>query len=185
MELLSIIIPSDFILQQTTLSWKEILYGIQNQLINPAIAIKIAENQIGENICSDNYLIELAALNHNDSVLNYVIKLAETDTIPIELIEEKWLYLLLYWLFLNSTQYVNPLEIVENIYCEFNYPKQIVKFIRYMPNDDPDLGNKKLNELNLYKKWGEYLNIFASKWLNPPAAAIISETVHKLIEDLE
>lgn len=52
-----------------------------------------------------------------------------------EEIKEKWLYLILKWLYKNRSKYKDPLAIVEELYEEFEYPEDMKTFVRYMPSD--------------------------------------------------
>jgi hypothetical protein len=61
------------------------------------------------------------------------------------------------WLFNNRENYSDTLDLVVQIYSNFDYPENIAEFIRYMPSDDLDLGSLELNEGRLYEKWKEYL----------------------------
>lgn len=84
-----------------------------------------------------------------------------------EEIKEKWLYLILKWLYKNRSKYEDPLEIVEELYEEFEYPENMKAFVRYMPSDSGDLGSLELNRERLYKNWKKYLVDFEEEkgWL--------------------
>jgi len=69
----------------------------------------------------------------------------------------RWLYLVLAWLFEHRAGLDDPLQAVETVYAEFDYPEEIAKLVRYMATDDPDLGDAKLNENRLLEKWEQHL----------------------------
>lgn len=102
--------------------------------------------------------LKLAIIESNESIFPYIEKLIEIEKPQNkEEIEKKWIYILMYWTYLNIDQYDDPLLVVEDIYCEFNHPQLLSKFIRYMPSDEPDLGSKELNIQRIYKRWQIYL----------------------------
>lgn len=51
----------------------------------------------------------------------------------------------------------DPLDDVETVYAEFDYPPEVGRFVRYMPSDEPDLGSRERNEARLVEKWERYL----------------------------
>ena len=49
------------------------------------------------------------------------------------MIREKWLYILLSWLWINRESFEDTLDEVESIYTDFDYPAEIESFIKYIP----------------------------------------------------
>lgn len=64
------------------------------------------------------------------------------------------LYVLPAWLYCNRTQFTDPFQIVEEIYAEFDYPEEIVTFVRYMPAEDP----RRAGEQSMLDAWRNYLD---------------------------
>lgn len=78
-------------------------------------------------------------------------------------IREKWLYVILSWLWNNRINFEDPLSEVENIYADFDYPVQIESFIKYIPPTDgydPSLYSYMKNIDRLMKSWESYLQKF-------------------------
>jgi len=50
---------------------------------------------------------------------------------------EKWLYLVLAWLFEHRAEFEEPLSQVEVVYSDFDYPASIEGFVRYIPLRTP------------------------------------------------
>ncbi len=75
-------------------------------------------------------------------------------------VHEKFLYVILSWLYDNRHNVTDPLEAIEIIYADFNYSNEIQGLIRYMPNDDVSISSLKCNVglENIYNKWREYLD---------------------------
>lgn len=166
MDSLSVVLPYDFVTKKVQLTWRDILYAIDRQIFLPKAAVEHAIIELSNVEDFTQPLLDLASLTKNESVQPYMYELANLEPEqPNENIEEKWLYLILAWLFENRGNYSDPLGIVEQIYADFNYPTQISAFIRYMPSDEPDLGSSGLNEARLYKKWEVYLKEQEKKYV--------------------
>jgi hypothetical protein len=155
-------IPYLFVCEHTKLSWRDALWGYEHQLIGWSTIVDLAMEKLysGSN---DPLEIELASLTKMETyqVGDLLRKIANAT--PEEssiLVQRKWLYLLLAWLFENKASVSDPLEEVETIYANFDYPSEIESFIRYMPvtdDYDPSAHTKDENEARLFDKWREYL----------------------------
>ena len=80
-------------------------------------------------------------------------------------LRDKWLYLVLAWLYEQRGAVPDPLQTVEEVYADFGYPEEIAGLIRYMPMDGPDLGSREANERRLFERWRQYLDSAAAKHL--------------------
>ena len=69
----------------------------------------------------------------------------------------KWAFLILAWVYEHRDSFEDPLDLVEKLYADLDYPEQVAPFVRYMPTDEPDLGSRGQNEQRLFQKWAEYL----------------------------
>ena len=78
--------------------------------------------------------------------------------------KEKYLYAVLKWVYKNQSTFSEPLEAVECIYADFDYPEIISKFVRYASNNEPDLGSRELNIKRIYNNWEKYLETEKIKW---------------------
>lgn len=158
MAYLSINFNYEFIISKVKLTWGDIEYGIENKYISSDIAIDHAMHELAE--CEDysQDLIDLASLSKGDTVYPYLMKLAEVSKeLKDNIIKEKWMYLILDWIYNNKNKYSDPLGIVEEIYADFDYPEIILSFVRYMPSNEVDLGSVELNDARLFKNWKNYL----------------------------
>lgn len=159
MELLALKIRRDFIESKLGgLTWQDALFGLENQLIDPRAIQELAVTDLDQPEPPAS-LIELATSETHDPVLDQVRDLAERESIQADsLSSRRWLYLVLAWLFEHRDQLPDPLQAVETVYAEFDYPEDVAGFVRYMPSDDPDLADRQLNEERLIGKWGRYLS---------------------------
>jgi hypothetical protein len=76
--------------------------------------------------------------------------LANKDLSPATDTTKPWIFLLLSFLFEHQENYDDPLEIVEELYADFNYPEEISSLVRYMPppkeSKDPKDGYLKIGK---------------------------------------
>lgn len=167
MQLVSFELRYDFVSKRVNLTWKDILYAINRNLLPSDSAIEHATAKISQSEEYNQSLLDLASLYKGESVQPYLDELAKLDSGQDDtILNEKWLYLVLDWVFENKDNYVDPLGIVEQIYADFDYPEVIAAFVRYMPSDEPSLGTAKLNEARLYEKWKDYLDIQSKRFLD-------------------
>lgn len=76
-------------------------------------------------------------------------------------VARKWLYIVLSWLFENRSDVADPLKEVETVYADFNYPKEIESFVRYMPTQggyDTTMCSPEDNYARLKLNWETYLS---------------------------
>jgi hypothetical protein len=159
MEFIKLQISPEFIQNRTHLTWRQFLFGMENDLISPEAAAEFAVQQLGKESDSSSTLVELAILSEGESSSHLVQRLAAAEPDEdIGEIQKKWLYLVLAWIFDHKNVYSDPLGAVEIVYADFGYPKEIASFVRYMPMLDADLGSKKANEERLYDKWKSFID---------------------------
>lgn len=152
-------IPYEFISQRVKVGWNEIKFGLDHQLTTPKTAIEKATQQLCDTDTASPEVIELAGLAASEPVADLITRLAKAETSPDdEYVKAKWLYLALAWLFENRESLVDPLSLVEEVYSDFDYPREIASFVRYMPMEGPDLKNREQNEARLFDNWKAYLD---------------------------
>lgn len=159
MDSLSIELKYDLVSKKVTLSWHDILYAIDKGLLSTDSAIEHATKIVSQDEEYNQTILDLASLYKGEPIQPYLGELAKLESEYNETeITEKWLYLVLDWVFEKKDSFSDPLSIVEEIYVEFDYPELITSFVRYMPIDESSLGSLELNEARLYKKWKDYLD---------------------------
>jgi len=150
-------VPYSYAISKVDFSWKEILFALNHELLSSYSAVEHAMEELK---CADNYpdlLVELASLGENEPVRELVEGLAYLEKDTVLNIEAKWLYVLLSWVYENRSNYDDALQIIEQVYADFGYPKSIESFVRYMPSDEPSLGSVEKDTERLYEKWNSYL----------------------------
>lgn len=159
MDLIKLNITPEFIRERTHLTWREALFGIDNELLSPRAAVDFAAHQLEVQENAEPALVELAGVCSGESVRDLVEQLVAAEPPQVsEAMRRKWIFLVLAWIFEHKESYPDPLRVVEEVYADFGYPDAITSFVRYMPMDEPDLGSREANESRLYEKWKRYLD---------------------------
>lgn len=159
MELIKLKIPSSFVTDRTCLSWRDVCFGLENELLDPQAAIDLAAARLAAFEYPLSILIDLASADRNEPTRAIVEQLAEAEPpYPADEIRDKWLFIVLAWVYEHRSRYGDPLQILEEVYSDFGYPAQMTGFVRYMPMELPDLGSRAANEQRLVENWRRYLD---------------------------
>ena len=132
-------LPTDFVLSHTFLTWREALWGYEHQWIDWSCLSELATRRINSPGESKPAELELASMVASESAgaIGQARKLAEGEpAAPKDTLMKKWLYLLLRWVFENRERFSDPFALAEEIFCDFEHPLDMAKFIRYMPPGD-------------------------------------------------
>lgn len=155
-------VPWTFIRKMMPLSWEEASWGYHRGYLGWLDIVGLASHrlELGE---GDATVIELAGLSKSDAhqtedlLSQLVLEPVDGDE---KTIKAKWLYLSLAWLFKNRMAFPDPLEMIETIYADFDYPGEVAPFVRYMPTTDgydPSIHTAEENQARIYRKWQDYL----------------------------
>lgn len=79
MEFVKLQILLDFIQSRTHTSWRDVLFGMNNELFSSKEATELAAQQLGERSAPDPALVALAILGDDESGLQYVQQLAAAE----------------------------------------------------------------------------------------------------------
>lgn len=153
-------------MKKNNYNWQEILFALENQIVTVEDVIEYASYIINENTMGFDIVLAITCLHSYEDIYPYLHQLIMLeDSRNIADIKEKWLYLILKWLYEKRNDVENTLEIVEEIYELFDYPDNITSFVRYMPSETGDLGSVELNWERLFKNWANYLELFEEEHL--------------------
>jgi hypothetical protein len=156
--MLSAKIPYSFLSDFGHLTWAEVEFGLAHSYIAPGTVIDYATDKIANESEPDPEELTIAASSKEDSILERVRKIAARDVHADQVdVKAKWLCVLLAWLYENRLAFDDPLSLVEELYVEFDYPRELAPFVRYMPSDEPSLGSKEQNEDRLITRLGEFV----------------------------
>lgn len=135
------------------LSWAEVLDGIDRCLLTCDFTRDKASDELNES--STQLLIDLAISDPGEPMRCKVAQLASLeDTAPNT---SRLLYVLVSYLRKHEQQTRRILDLVEEIYADFDYPSCLAKAVRYMPLEGPDLGSLEANESRLLANLDNYL----------------------------
>jgi hypothetical protein len=138
-------------------SWAEMAYAFDNHLIPVKTVIDYANERISTEEASSNDELSVAMASLDDSIAEFVHRLSNGDRGPTEHSSRLlWADILLAWAYENRTNFDDFLGVVEDIYTDFDYPKGLAPFVRYMPNEAPNLGSREANEARLVDSISDY-----------------------------
>jgi hypothetical protein len=162
MDVVRLRIPYQFVRERTRMSWRDVRFGLVNQLLDARAPVELAVAQVGERAEPSVALLELAGAVKGEAAFELVDHLANEEPPHSEdEIRDKWLYLVLAWLYEHRAEVPDPLQRVEEVYADFGYPEQLANFVRYLPMEGPGLGSREANERRLFERW--YIDGAASK----------------------
>jgi hypothetical protein len=133
----------------------DLRYGFERGWLRPPTVVHAATREV-ERGSDDRVMLELASLLQDDldQVAVVLAQLDEPDEIHDPgLSARKWLYLQLKAAFEMRRDLADPLEVVEQIYADFDYPPAIEGFVRYMPVRS----GQPLGEAGLLDRWSAFL----------------------------
>jgi hypothetical protein len=163
-DLIKFVLPADFILARTTPTPNELVYGYQAGWLDDEGAVRVAEAALPMGMGLPHAIEELALLLRDDQyrVAGLVSAAAEelaasdessTGDVPSRL----WLYLALDWLHENRADFVEPLEVIEMLYADFDYPAEIEGLVRFMPPPPGEPAGRS----GIEQRWRSYLSRMA------------------------
>lgn len=149
-------IPYEFVRPRAILTWRDIQFGFARKYISLHTVLQIARERYLTAGAAHETERELAHCQFEEHGIELIARLVKNDTSPDET-QSKWLFLLLAWAMFNRSNLKDPLEVVEVIYSDLDYPPEIASFVRYMPMVGPDLGSVERNEARMYQRWDHYV----------------------------
>ncbi len=124
--------------------WNELKVGLEKLIISNSEIISYAFLVLSEDVDQFDNVLELSIAEEDEVekiVFNLALKEGKQD---LEKIKSKWIFAIIYdaYIYLNDEIY----NVIEDVYTEFEYPKEIDNLIGYMPCDDSRPMDEKLNE---------------------------------------
>ena len=142
-------------------TWAEIAYGFEHQLLSSKVVIDYTLHKIATTDAPNDDELAIASSSTSDSIIESVRKLAIDNGVNDEdKIRSSWAKILLAWIYEHREQYDDLLDIVEEVYSDYDYPEELAGFVRYMPSDTPSLENTKTNEQRIMTSIGKYVEQF-------------------------
>lgn len=135
------------------LSWADVLEAYRRKLLSPTFAQEMATHKL--KVHSGELLSKLASSRNFDDAQAMVLILAEECGSLPEI--DRILKLVLVYLRKSETGRDRLLDLIEEVYADFDYPDCIAGAVRYMPMQGVDLGSIEANEDRLIANLDRYL----------------------------
>lgn len=166
---LSISFPYSYAAEAVSLNWHDILFAINSGFLSFHAAIEHAVRELERNEAASQSVLELAMLFFDTafpfSIHPYIDELSEQMTAEEKnQSKDKIMYVLLKWVYDNKSQYDDPLGVVEVIFDDFDFPRLMTPFVRYLPAQGALPKTSKQAIAGLYKKWKTFLDLQKDKW---------------------
>lgn len=134
-------IPAAFVVARAMPTGAELAYGFREGWLTRAdvVAVALAKYEAELPLSSAEEDIALLLSSDLDRVDELIADLEIVDE-PTEQRARLWLFLSLAWLLEHRQDFGDPLEVIEMLYADFDYPDEIQGVVRFMPAPGPDAG---------------------------------------------
>ncbi|MBS3047339.1 DUF2247 family protein [Enterobacter mori] len=155
-------ISLEFIEDKAKLSWCDIKWAYEHNLITASIPVRKAEKKVLAGNYSDAELnLSFLSPKQPENIMSCLnIICSEEGGGDWLKIKRKWLFITLSWLWNNRESFSEPLGEVESVYSDFDYPVEMESFIKYFPPSDgydPSIHTYEENIERLMRNWEFYL----------------------------
>lgn len=133
-DLVRFVLPAAFINSVVRLTAAELVYGYRRGWLSEPDVVTIALTSYREGAEQSQSEKDLALLLSDDfdRVPEFVDELEESVNTDADS-SSVWLFLALAWVYEHRADYSDPLEVVEMLYADFEYPDEIQGIVRFMP----------------------------------------------------
>lgn len=153
-------IPYEYAARQVVLDWGDVFFGIEQRFFASSAAVDHAVKELCKTDNPDSNVLELAILHKGEDIHPFIDELGNSENLYTELRVRKFLFLALKWVYDNQELYEDPLQVVEMIYADFDYPEEIKGFVRYMPATSAST----VGYPRFWDNWEQFLIAEANKW---------------------
>lgn len=131
-------IPLDFIEAHAgRLTWRELAFGFDAGFVDEHVVVEALATQRPHRTRKSKgaRVVDLKAFARGKEQPRAKLgRLARKEPEQLhELIRDKWLFLVLAWLYDQRHERIDPLEDVERVYAAFDYPETMTGFVPYLP----------------------------------------------------
>ncbi len=169
--------PASFVMARIEPSFQDLEYGYRMGFLGWKPVVEISTSIAERQEKFSTALIDLISVDRPKpgevSRLLREIAASERPLASDDLLSRRWLYLTMAWLYANRHNVSNPLETVDWVYAEFDYPEEVASFVYYMPDDATfDLTEHcDLTPIDrLMQRWAYYLRMRSAEF-GPQAEA--------------
>lgn len=166
---LNIRLPLAFCMENACLNWADICFAVESGYMMSCDAIDFALMRLEQKFptAEETALAGLVLERQcaEETVVHLLQQLAKETSLEAQCAaKEKIFFLVLKWVYEHKRSYLDPLEVVEFIFDDFNFPKEMRPFVRYVPSDEIPLPSRRLNVRRLYQNWEKYLVQQSAIW---------------------
>ncbi|MDF2474381.1 MAG: hypothetical protein K0R21_2163 [Anaerocolumna sp.] len=139
-------------------TWQELQNALTHKIIKKVDVIKYATFILKDGLLGFDIVLEISILDVDEDVSIYINQLVKLELVQEEeFIKEKWLYVILWFLYNNKNKYLDVFDLVERIYSDFDYPSKMSDFVRFMPISAKDFNYTGSYQTRMLRKWEDYL----------------------------
>lgn len=152
-------LPKTFVAKHVTLSWSDMLYGLEHGLLDETTVQEFAIDKVAPESGPESPELRIAVINRGcpAEVRDVLIDAANgEDDESSRDCGRKWCFLVLQWLFEHREDLADPLADVENVYADLGYPAEVAAFVTY--ETGPIGADESVDpRARLFGRWAAYL----------------------------
>lgn len=144
-----------YVRSRVLLTWSELLFGIDEGLFAFEEVGSVATDHLSAGDDSDLVMALVIGEERYERALEAIRSLSGMEPAqPVTSMRRTWTFLLLSWVFEHPDVYEDRLSIAELVYADMDYPESMSRFVRYMPDEERELGS----DGRLLEEWASYLD---------------------------
>jgi len=168
---LSMVFTYEYVTNLVPLNWSDILFAIENNFLAHQTAIEHALETVQKNENVPEEVIELACMLQREAefpydVLQLVNRLATSQNSDnYSNSREKFLYVSLNWVYEHKGDYCNPIEVIDILCDDINYPNEVKNLISFMPTSESETNSLNSAAEQLSERLLRYLENQRNRWV--------------------
>lgn len=159
----------EYVTNLVTLNWNDLLFAIENEFLPHQTAIEHALVEVQKNESSPMEVMELACTLQGEAkfhdicqLVNKLATLQNPDNYSDS--KEKFLYVSLNWVYEHKDDYCNPIEVVDILCDEIDYPDEVKNLISFMPMQEAETNSSDPTTEGLFGRLLRYLKKQRNRW---------------------
>jgi hypothetical protein len=152
-------LTKEFVGERIEAGWKDLVWAASNHWLDTKALADLADAIPG---ASDDarVAVAIAAMDRDDAALKAVLdEQARNDVVSEAVVRERWMRLVVAWLYLNRGLFEDPWAAIEQVWEAFGHAPELNGLIRWMPV--PPGGEP--GEQGMLKRWREFVDIPARR----------------------
>ncbi len=167
---LSMFFTYKYVTDLVSLNWNDLLFAIKNEFLPHQTAIEHALVEVQKNESSPMEVIELACTLQSESEFHDICKqinqlVTSQNSCSYSNSKEKFLYVSLNWVYEHKDDYCNPIEVVDILCDEIDYPDEVKNLVSFMPTQETETNSSTPITEVLFGRLLRYLNNHRNRWI--------------------